>query len=557
MSSTLSDNQISSQGNYATDRKHLIQVKERGEDIVVLVPGTQDPVNTDSDQYAADRTYWSRDHSNSVNLSGRFWDEIFELTEQPRRVHFFSGYFSWSGDNNIAERQEAAKQLWDLIREKYAPLARRTVSFHLIGHSHGGQVINELTRCDFPEKWKIKSITYLSTPFFSNKHEPERKHLHSDYRIVNVYNQFDLTQRFIAKYNLIQLTALSERFNDHGPLGSISTRFREVAGRVRRNAKAAMFWLSIDEAITLSADLRLAMLLLKSFVEGLIDAVNMLKQHHPEIVANGVANRIREKATDLQMPIDSALRKMDASPSLTKIGVAYDLALLRPELLAIAAKVNRLLAGKDPVHDSWLSDIFGKFLSNVLEFQELPSNKPWESYVGIIEESKVKTLIVTETDPYYQENRIVDFERFLSELKAGSPSEVVFRLLAQLDYKTHFETAKLWLDLFSSISRSMILAQHDPESAYANAESLSEDFLAEEENLTPITELRVTLATYLKTLEEYNRHLTTAKKDEEHNDYEYKLGSIQYLLMISHSVSRWQLWGELRESLLKAFDSTK
>lgn len=181
-------------------------------DILVFVPGTTDPVNSTPEMHAANSGYWE-------GKDDFMMGKVRELKNEYRDLHIFPD-FSWSGDNSKTEREKAGNALRELLyaRKKtstheaayYKGWVNRAVSIHLIGHSHGGNVINEFTKAikqhgDFPRLWKIKSITYLSTPFFTKMHQADTSHFHPQCRIVNVFNRYDLTQRVIADYTMMQL----------------------------------------------------------------------------------------------------------------------------------------------------------------------------------------------------------------------------------------------------------------------------------------------------------------------------------------------------------------
>ncbi|WP_397363474.1 hypothetical protein [Olleya sp. R77988] len=127
-------------------------------------------------------------------------------------------FFSWSGDNNNKDRTTGANRLLYLIYRLYPNWKDEYVYFHFIGHSHGGNVINEYTNViandsSFPEKWKVKSITYLSTPFFKKQHQLKHKHLHPDCKLINVHNEYGITQRFVADFSLKNLEILLANYD--------------------------------------------------------------------------------------------------------------------------------------------------------------------------------------------------------------------------------------------------------------------------------------------------------------------------------------------------------
>ncbi|KPA12315.1 hypothetical protein MHK_007471 [Candidatus Magnetomorum sp. HK-1] len=186
--------------------------------VLVLVPGTTAPVNDLFLFLLGDENESS--HSSRSGFS--YWDEcfiedIFRLKKKivnnnKDNVHFnFELYtdFSWTGDNSHVERVMGGKRLARELNRKYSSLwSSNEVFFHLIGHSHGGNVINAFTNeiskgSIFFEKWYVKTIVYLSTPFFKKIEQPDASKLHKSVLIFNIKNKFDLTQRFIADFSII------------------------------------------------------------------------------------------------------------------------------------------------------------------------------------------------------------------------------------------------------------------------------------------------------------------------------------------------------------------
>lgn len=206
--------------------------------VLVFVGGTVDPGNTTSATHSrgyargggtAGGPYWGTD---SKSLAQRKLDDpdwywfdnekmraaVARLRERYTNLHVFTAH-GWSGDNSPRNREVAGAYLADRLcggngePAYYAAWKKREVSFHLIGHSHGGNVINELTRRvaeskDWPATWKIRSVTYLSTPFFRRLHPVKTGGFHADCRVINVFNQYDITQRVIADFSLKSLTDL-------------------------------------------------------------------------------------------------------------------------------------------------------------------------------------------------------------------------------------------------------------------------------------------------------------------------------------------------------------
>jgi hypothetical protein len=180
--------------------------------ILVLVAGTTEPVNVGS----------HRATSYDSNSTKIYWDKDFidglEVFQKKHKNFVIFNFHGWSGDNRAANRKIAGKYLANRLcggdgeKAFYSGYKSKIVNFHLLGHSHGGNVVNEMTQQiaalgnQWPEKWKVKSIIYLSTPFFNKLHPVKTGgFIHKDARVLNAYNKYDLTQRMLADFSLVTL----------------------------------------------------------------------------------------------------------------------------------------------------------------------------------------------------------------------------------------------------------------------------------------------------------------------------------------------------------------
>ncbi|WNG62172.1 hypothetical protein F0U59_51335 [Archangium gephyra] len=193
--------------------------------IVVMVGGTVDPINSDpkarSASYRNPKVPLPPDPKKD-NDPDWYWglnkplrDALEGLQKKYRNLHLFVAH-GWTGDNSPTNRRIAGAYLADRLcgangeKAYYQGYLHSEVSIHLIGHSHGGNVINEFTHRaatskQWPKKWKIRSITYLSTPFFKRLHPVDTGAFHKECRVLNVYCKYDLTQRVIADFSLFPL----------------------------------------------------------------------------------------------------------------------------------------------------------------------------------------------------------------------------------------------------------------------------------------------------------------------------------------------------------------
>ncbi|MEJ2066335.1 MAG: hypothetical protein P8X74_24155 [Reinekea sp.] len=167
----------------------------------------------------ANETYW-QSYPDFIPSVHRFIDELKAKGE----TVYLIDKVRWSGDNNDDERRKGGQHIADLLfktgaefewtdNATKAKLKDERVCLHLIGHSHGGNVMNEFTHLfaqQKPENWSIKTLVYLSTPFFNNMHKVNGNALDAECDILNAYNRYDLTQRVVADYTVKPIKELHE-----------------------------------------------------------------------------------------------------------------------------------------------------------------------------------------------------------------------------------------------------------------------------------------------------------------------------------------------------------
>ena len=141
----------------------------------------------------------------------------------------------WSGDNRAVARDVAGQYLANRLcgaqgeKAYYARWQNKRIHLHFIGHSHGGNVINAATEHmvtlghQWPKAWQVKSITYLSTPFFNQLHQVNEGCFHPRARVLNVTNDYDLTQHMLADFSLKPLPDMTQMAELHAFTRTLDT----------------------------------------------------------------------------------------------------------------------------------------------------------------------------------------------------------------------------------------------------------------------------------------------------------------------------------------------
>ena len=199
--------------------------------LLVLVAGTSDAVNADNTAVsrAVSKVHSVKDATGKTT-NVLYWDKCFlqdiqTLLDENVNLKLFD-FHGWTGDNRITNRSIAGAYLINRLcgahgqTAFYGPTYRhREIHFHFLGHSHGGNVINEMTKQihklgdKWPSRWKVKSLIYLSTPFFNKIHQVKvsAKTFHKDAAVFHAYNKYDLTQRMLADFSMEPLAGAVNR----------------------------------------------------------------------------------------------------------------------------------------------------------------------------------------------------------------------------------------------------------------------------------------------------------------------------------------------------------
>lgn len=521
-------------------------------DIVMFVAGTTDPVNTDGKKHQANTTYWKyidgktkKETEQSVN---NFWNNIKKLNPQFLDLHIEGQFFSWSGDNDTKERILASERLFDLILRVYSGWKNQEVHLHLIGHSHGGNVINQFTELvankqmiakssilkprkitEFPKQWKVKSITYLSTPFFQKKHQLNHSKLHKNCKIINVHNEYDLTQQLIANFSMNNLEGLLKSFQmDKFEKGIktlkstnsevIFTYLKGIGFEDSHKARAIPAWREMANAF-------LGMNIIVSECIKYINSIKIensnLQQEKQEFVR--LLNSLLQWTSDVHKNYNHGIKE-----GYDKIKWAKNLNLTQGlSVLNILFEIKS--TPKDSYLLSLLAGVFGE-KKGITESIDETSWSPKKQTKGL----SVKDVNITSKDPYNSRNKKSQFDTFLkgaqNAVHTNSLEDMVMRLFSQ----------------FIKPAQLKDIIQYVNKAEYIITGNLDQQLKI----------LRGNLERYYLFVNKYHANLVL-EKDEKIAGLAERPGTIPYLAMKSHSLSHTQFWPGVEEGLRGAFSSGK
>ena len=508
-------------------------------DIVMFVAGTTDPVNTKSEKHQANTNYWrvidektKKEREKSVN---NIWYKIKELKPQYLNLHIEGEFFSWSGDNDTKERNKAAERLLNLFLRVYKFWKNQEVHLHLIGHSHGGNVINQFTELiatdkDFPKDWKVKSITYLSTPFFQKKHQLNHAKLHKSCKIINVHNEYDLTQQLIADFSLVNLEGLLKSFQMEKFKKGIDS-FKSVN---MDNLKPLYSTYIEDkkEGPAVWKETAKGLLGINQLTLEFINYINSINLNKPSL----------HKERDSFVSILNSFLKWtyDAYNTFTKNSVKRKGGYGRSEfvedlnLAKAINNLNRLFYIKTNEKDSYLFSLLAKLFaaeSGVTDTIEVASWTPKNQTKGL----SIKDVNITKFDEYDSRGKKELIKKFVSEtsnaVHNNNLEEVLLRLFSQ-----------------------MINPQTVTFTVYAI--HLVELYFTGDED-DELKKLRGSIEKYKVLINKYHLNLVSKADEKKFSEITDRPGSIPYLAMNSHSLSHTQFWKDVEEGLKDSFSSGK
>jgi len=534
-------------------------------DIVMFVAGTTDPINLTGENHQANNKYWKDSLDN-------FWGGVKKLKPQYLDLHIEDTFFSWSGDNDTEERNKAAKRLLDLFLRVYKNWTKKEVHLHLIGHSHGGNVMNQFTETiakdkKFPELWSIKSLTYLSTPFFQEKHQIVHDKIHPDCRVMNVHNEYDITQRFVADFSLFNLETILSTLNSD----NITKAVERINLVLSSNIFAQMFEIFSNIDNTTEGPLiweRTALIVnnVGIILDEAIGCVNNLKSSLSAEKVNllTILNGLRAWATTTEGVLNNR-----TDGHTTKVWID-DL-----NYLVVFGLLNQLLEIDDTLESSFLLGILAGIFAEDTGLTDSIDDTAWNPDSQINGKYKTDYLNITEKDRYHSRGLKSNYEGFATgvegSVKEKNLREVLMRLFSQFidpdtidsainsikwitkiiygRTDTQLKLLRGYLTDYNVFIRqfnaNLIAEQDQPVEVEVEEEDIDSDIV-----FTPAAR-----AEFDQALATINNTPVKKEKAEDGEEHEPIPGSIPYLAMVSHGLSHTQFWEEVEEVLRAAFSS--
>lgn len=520
-------------------------------DIIMFVAGTTDPVNTEGKKHHANTAYWKyideKTKEETEQSLNNLWNNIKKLKLQFLDLHIEGEFFSWSGDNDTKERTEASERLFDLLLRVYSGWKNQEVHLHLIGHSHGGNVINQFTELisskemiakstilkprkitEFPKLWKVKSITYLSTPFFQKKHQLNHGKLHKDCKIINVHNDYDLTQQLVANFSLNNLEGLLKSFKMERFEKGINI-VKDVDTDAITKYLKSFIWQDFKNKATLAwQEMSKAFLGFNIITAEFIKYINSLKIEN--------SNLQKEKDSFVSLLNNLQQWTYDVHKNYASISGGYDKATwVKNMKLTQGLKVlNTLFAIKSAPKDSYLLSLLAGVFGESKGITDSIDETLWSPK----KQTKGLTIVdvpIYDSDPYNSRNKKSAFATFLK----GAQNAVHNRELEDM-------LMRLFSQFIKPPQLKKIISYVD------NAEYVVTGNLD-----TELKVLRGNLEIYDSFVTKYYAGLVTPQDEKNFDDILKRPGTLPYLAMASHSLSHTQLWGKAEEGLKSAFSSGK
>jgi hypothetical protein len=543
--------------------------------LVVLISGTTDPVNSFTDDAHGARSY--RQEPRTTYWDTAFYEGVEALVKANRNAKLFD-FHGWSGDNRKGNREVAGRYLVNRLvggnKETafYGPTyQKKTIHIHLIGHSHGGNVINEMTQqmaalgAKWPATWKVKSFTYLSTPFFQKLHQVKvGSFVHPQAEVLNVFNDYDMTQRMLADFSLFTLhdvidaNDLTNTINNN--LEQLMASFRAVPWDLGTD-----LYLNEEEGRRLytatrdflgNVEVRLGFVSVIQFLQSI------------ETIAVGLNKPVEYK-------VDPGLQTNNTVTQSYQLLSDANLGNLKRVIKALVASINLSIVG---LNEGLSANSFSRtgfiaalfrgsvaLANNLAAFLNVPAGTPnvgtsgvlWQTLVGVLSDAiEVFDNTVTKPDAQFNGSRTITPLNVTAKDKYhNSPQKAnCLKLMTKIEALEKRATAKPDANLLFDLV--LILMVHDPK-----VRGLANDFrswaawMNTAENLVT-GDLDATLKAVRAMMTNMSNALLSRFEGEiedpsdTHPDKKIgRRGSLPYLLKESHSTSRRVLRPEVKAFL--------
>jgi len=548
--------------------------------ILILVPGTTDPVNISEDRSGtATKDYWDKP----------FLDGMRDLVSAHPRITKYWTEFSWTGDNQEEARIKAAKDLNHLIsRFTYISIRDRIpISIHLIGHSHGGNVINEYSQIaatdpEVPDNLKIRSIVYLSTPFFTNQAQLNTDMLHPKCKIINVWNKYDLTQSFVANFSMHQMPALISTFKEDDDLKKAFKKLNETP--YVKMAAAALFiskelgkpslvnpvtyvtatiknYVSNSAGKILYTDILNVFVNLKKILVLIQDNFGELNRKYPKFITTDIFESIQKAILtplhdNISNSIKSLQKRIKLDSEFTIETLANDITYGIGDFIK---QLNEFIQFKNPSDSnnlsSELSILVGKILLNQIQTFD---DTTWEIEPQLKKLFPVKNIEVTKLDKYDKCEESNNYDAFLAHMEKledkyvacdqksaeGSAirADIIFSLLAQEQYGLVdlIDTVLKWMDILTDGRLGEIIKLTRATISEYGKALKKRDFKII--HADPAATINIPFfVPYEKEMEWSHKKIVESVRPFLTTPFGTSLGGIPYLAVESHSVSKRKL----------------
>ncbi len=571
--------------------------------IIILVGGTVDPIcyksskKIRSHSYSDDGNYYWKDSSKLIDRLKELCNEYKE-----EEVALFDEH-GWSGKNTKINREIAGAYLANRLCGSNGEIAYYSgyrdidVAFHLIGHSHGGNVINELTKRaataeEWPEQWKIKSIIYLSTPFFDKKHQLNTKVLAPDCKIINVVNDYDLTQRILADFSMYDLFSAINVVNEDTPdlvktIEKIKqTPFKDAiegVGNIFTPLKPRKLILipgsykidRINGKYVYTQTLQLLELVSQVLyeVKKIVDKLSTSLYYPSDKVSchqnleNSTHNFIeKELEKEINKTLDNLLSDVEEiKKSVEKRNKKndYRLIFLLRDVSPVLKRVIKYFTIDIKTGKGRITDLFYEFLNNQIEEFDITSTTP-EAQLPQSFKSNLVNTDITELDKYHSQGNLENFEYFIKQLELAEKNyqnkddeecdaqrellSICIKLIApQIEFKIFkAELKKIIQVLDKNLNGNMV-------------KLLSILPIKIKPVIKVAYSLQTLLKDYDKLLDKFSIELSNSEKQTsiKHSENEVITGSLKHFSLVSHSMSRECLYPEVEKHLISQFETSK